>query len=27
EYGSKSKHELTIVTGIAQEMASVSKGI
>ena len=27
EYGSKSKHELTIVTGIAQEMASISKGI
>ena len=27
EYGSKSKHELTIVTGVAQEMASVSKGI
>jgi len=27
KYGSKSKHELTIVTGVAQEMASVSKGI
>lgn len=27
EYGSKSKHQLTIVTGVAQEMASVSKGI
>lgn len=27
EYGSKSKHEITIVTGIAQEMASLSKGI
>lgn len=27
EYGSKSKHTLTIVTGIAQEMASISKGI
>ena len=27
EYGSKSKHSLTIVTGIAQEMASVGKGI
>jgi len=27
EYGSKSKHELTIITGIAQEMASISKGI
>ncbi|MEL0654117.1 pilus assembly protein PilX [Pseudoalteromonas issachenkonii] len=26
-YGSKSKHELTVVTGVAQEMASVSKGI
>jgi type IV pilus assembly protein PilX len=27
EYGSKSKHQLTIVTGVAQEMASISKGI
>ena len=27
EYGSKSKHQLTIVTGVAQEMASLSKGI
>jgi len=27
EYGSKAKHELTIVTGVAQEMASISKGI
>ncbi|MCK8134042.1 MULTISPECIES: pilus assembly PilX family protein [Pseudoalteromonas] len=27
EYGSKSKHQLTIVTGIAQEMASTGKGI
>ena len=27
EYGSKSKHSLTIVTGIAQEMASIGKGI
>lgn len=27
EYGSKRKHQLTIVTGIAQEMASTSKGI
>ena len=27
EYGSKSKHELTIVTGVAQEMASISKRI
>lgn len=27
EYGSKSKHQITIVTGIAQEMASLSKGI
>ncbi|CAM3046471.1 pilus assembly protein PilX [Pseudoalteromonas distincta] len=27
EYGSKSKHELTIVTGVAQEMASINKGI
>ncbi|MBH0021974.1 pilus assembly protein PilX [Pseudoalteromonas sp. SWXJ133] len=27
EYGSKSKHTLTIVTGVAQEMASISKGI
>jgi type IV pilus assembly protein PilX len=27
KYGSKSKHELTIVTGVAQEMASISKGI
>jgi len=27
EYGSKSKHEITIVTGIAQEMASLTKGI
>lgn len=26
-YGSKSKHSLTIVTGIAQEMASIGKGI
>jgi type IV pilus assembly protein PilX len=26
EYGSKSKHQLTIVTGVAQEMASISKG-
>ncbi|MGP4933214.1 pilus assembly PilX family protein [Pseudoalteromonas nigrifaciens] len=26
-YGSKSKHELTIVTGVAQEMASTGKGI
>ncbi len=27
KYGSKSKHELTIVTGVAQEMVSVNKGI
>ena len=27
DYGSKSKHQLTIVTGVAQEMASISKGI
>jgi len=27
EYGSKNKHELTIVTGVAQEMASAGKGI
>ena len=27
EYGSKSKHQLTIVTGVAQEMASTGKGI
>ena len=27
KYGSKAKHELTIVTGVAQEMASTSKGI
>ncbi|ALQ07578.1 MULTISPECIES: hypothetical protein [Pseudoalteromonas] len=27
EYGSKSKHQLTIVTGIAQQMASTGKGI
>jgi len=27
EYGSKAKHSLTIVTGVAQEMASMSKGI
>ncbi|NMM41640.1 pilus assembly PilX family protein [Pseudoalteromonas arctica] len=27
EYGLKSKHSLTIVTGIAQEMASIGKGI
>ncbi len=27
EYGSKSKHQLTIVTGIAQEMANAGKGI
>lgn len=27
DYGSKSKHQLTIVTGIAQEMASTGKGI
>ncbi|WP_286937674.1 MULTISPECIES: pilus assembly protein PilX [unclassified Pseudoalteromonas] len=27
QYGSKAKHELTIVTGVAQEMASISKGI
>ncbi|WP_409424974.1 pilus assembly protein PilX [Pseudoalteromonas sp. RW-H-Ap-1] len=27
DYGSKSKHQLTIVTGVAQEMASTSKGI
>lgn len=26
-YGSKSKHSLTVVTGIAQEMASIGKGI
>ena len=26
DYGSKSKHQLTIVTGVAQEMASISKG-
>lgn len=26
EYGSKSKHQLTVVTGVAQEMASISKG-
>ena len=27
DYGSKSKHQLTIVTGIAQEMANAGKGI
>jgi type IV pilus assembly protein PilX len=27
EYGSKSKHQLTVVTGIAQEMANKGKGI
>ena len=27
EYGSKSKHQVTIVTGVAQEMVSLSKGI
>ena len=27
DYGSKSKHQITIVTGVAQEMASISKGI
>ena len=27
EYGSKSKHQLTVVTGIAQEMADKGKGI
>ncbi|WP_352297421.1 pilus assembly protein PilX [Pseudoalteromonas sp. 20-MNA-CIBAN-0454] len=26
-YGSKSKHQLTIVTGVSQEMANVGKGI
>ncbi|WP_024603778.1 MULTISPECIES: pilus assembly PilX family protein [unclassified Pseudoalteromonas] len=27
KYGSKSKHQLTIVTGVSQEMANVGKGI